>query len=174
MDGGLEFQIQRRVAEQRGIHDLEPWIDFQGKRRLIEHIALQVHARRYLSHRQTVGEQVDYAALGDISDFLSALLRHPAAEGDVLDRVDQFPAFAFLQDLDPAVADLEFGAGGEETGKDNVLRVGGDVDETAAARGQIGFGAELGDIDAAIAIDLQKRQQCDIEAATLEISELVG
>ena len=140
-------------------------IDLQREGRLVEHVALQVYVRRDFPHRQTVGEQVDDAAFGDVADSLSAPARHAAAEGDVLDCLDQFPAPAFLQDLQRAVTDLEFGAGGEETGEDDVLRMGGDVDETAAARGQIGFRAELGDVDAAVTVDLQKGQQCDIEAA---------
>src|SRR5579859_4372047 len=151
MGGHLEFQIQWSVAKQCGVHDLELRIDLERERRLIENVPLQVHPGGDFPHRQTVGEQVDHAAFGDVADSLSAPARHGPAEGDVFDFVNQFSAPAFRYDFQSAVTNFELGAGGEETGKDNALRVRGDVDEPAAARRQIGLGAELGNVDAAVA-----------------------
>src|SRR3954466_44836 len=84
MGARLEFSIQRGVAEQRGVHWFEVRIDFQRKCCLIEHVALEVNARRNLPHDQPIRNQVEDAALGDVADVLSAPARHPAAESNML------------------------------------------------------------------------------------------
>ena len=88
--------------------------------------------------------------------------------------VHQLARLAFLEDGQPPVRSLQLRSRGEEAGEHQLARVRRDVDEAAAARRQIRFGAELGDVHAALAVDLQEGEQRDVEAATLEIGELIG
>ena len=71
------------------------------------------------------------------------------------------------------VVDLEFRAGGEIAGEDDASGARGDVDEAAGAGRHMRTHAELGDVDRAVAVDLQEREQRHVEAAALEIGELV-
>src|SRR6266850_1771353 len=169
-----ELEAHRRIAEQRRIHGFQLRIDPQRERRLIQHVAPQVHAGRNLPHHESVFEQIEHAAFGDVADFLLPAPRDGAAERDVLDRVHQFLALAFLPDLELAVADLELRARGEKAGKDNVRGVGGDVDETAAAGSKVRLDPEFRDVYVAGAVDLQKRQQRNVKSAALKIGELIG
>ena len=92
----------------------------------------------------------------------------------MLDRFDEFPALALVENSELAVADLELSAGGEEAGEHDPLGVGGDVNEPAAAGGEVRLRTQLGDIDVAVAIYLQEGEECHIETATLKVRELVG
>src|SRR5882762_8061062 len=170
----FELEAHRRIAEQRRIHGFHLRIDPQRERRLIKHVASQVHAGRDLPHHEAVFQQVEHTTFGDVADLLPPAPRDVAAERDVLDRVHQFLAAAFLPDLELAVADLELGTGGEKAGEDDLRGVGGNVDETAAAGREVRFGPEFRDVDVAGAVDLQKRQQRNVESAALKIGELVG
>ena len=95
-------------------------------------------------------------------------------KGHLLDFVDQLPDLALPLDAQRAVGDGEPGAGGEEAGKDDPPRPRRDVDEAAGARRDMRARAELGDVDRALAVDLEEGQQRAIEAAALEVGELMG
>src|SRR6218665_3049840 len=62
----------------------------------------------------------------------------------------------------------------KKAAKDNPPGMGGNVDEPTTAGRQIRFGTQFGDIHTAIGVHLQERQQRHIEAAPLEVGELLG
>ena len=74
---------------------------------------------------------------------------------------------------DLAVLDRELRAGGEVAREDDPLRAGRDVDEAADAGRDMGFGVEAGDVHVAVGVDLEEGQERAVEAAALQIRELV-
>src|SRR5438105_4153587 len=106
-----ELQAERRIGEERGVHHAQIGGDAERNLRLVDHVALQVDAGRYLRDHQAFVAQLDDAALGDIGDMLAALTPDAAAEGDVLCGLDELAGAPFLDDRQLAVADLELGAG---------------------------------------------------------------
>src|SRR5581483_1925936 len=173
MDLLRQLQSERCVAEQSCVHRLQIGRDLEREFRLLEHVALEIHAGRDFAHHQRIGSEVDHAALGDVADALAAAAGHTRTEGDVLDAVHELARLAFLQDGECAVGDLQPGAGGEKSGEHQPFRVRGDVDESAAAGGEIWSRPQLRDVDVAVAIDLQEGQQREVEAAALEVGELL-
>src|SRR5262249_41831384 len=145
----------------------------QGNIGLRQHVALEIDPRCDLTHHQPILFKSDDAAFGHVGDLLAALACDAPTERDVFGGLDELAAATFLDDLEASVADLQFGAGGEKSGEDDAPRVRGDVDEATAARGEIGACAKLGYVDAAGTIDLHERQQRAVEAAALEVGELV-
>src|SRR5437762_177371 len=105
--------------------------------------------------------------------MLASFAADAAAEGDVLRRLDELARAPFLHDGQLAVAHLELCAGSEEAGEHDATRMRRDVDEAAASRREVGLGAELRDVDAAVGVDLHERQQGDVETAALEVGELL-
>src|SRR6185503_15625198 len=170
----LQGKSHRGITEQRGIHDFQLRIDFQRKRGLCENVALKIDTGCDFPHDEAIRAQFHDASLGNIGHGLSALARHPATEGDVLNLLHELAALAFLQNLQLSVSDIQSCPGGEEAGKDNLPCMRSDIDEAAASGGQVRFGAQFGNIDVAIPIDLKKGQQRDVESAPLEIGELAG
>ena len=97
-----------------------------------------------------------------------------AAEGDVFNVLDELARLAFLLDGQRAVAHRQLGACREEAGEHDVAGMGSDVNKAAAAGREVGLGAELRDVDAAVLVNLQKRQQGRVKARALEVGELAA
>src|SRR4051794_14150065 len=102
-----QLQTQRHIAKQSGIHGLQIRIDLQRKIGEVEHVALEIYARSDLADHQRIDSQIDYAALGDISNVLAALACHVPAKRNVLHGIDELAASAFLDDRKLAAANVE-------------------------------------------------------------------
>src|SRR5215207_3707600 len=98
----------RLGPEQARVHRRELRRDRRAEARPAEDVALEVEARR------------DLGALGHVEDALPALLRVAAAEGDLLDRLDELRPVAVP-------------AGREGAAEHHGLGVLADVDEAARA-----------------------------------------
>src|SRR5882672_4282399 len=151
-----QLQPERLGAEQRRVHDAQIGAGAQGYLGVREHVALQIDAGRDLAHHQGVVLQADHATFGHIRHLLPAFARDAAAERDVLGGIDELAGAAFPDDLEPSIADLQFGTRGKKARKHDAPCMRCDVDEAAAARGEIGLGAELRDVDAACTVDLHE------------------
>src|SRR5215217_1507980 len=160
--------------EEAGVHLAEGRGDAEGDVGLGEDVAVEFDARGNLGHGQTVGVEAEDAALGDEEDVLSPLGGHAAAEGDVLDCGDEFAILALLDDAELAVLDRQLQTtGGHVAAEDDVAGSGGDVDEAASAGGDVRPGGEAGDVDTAPRIDLEEGEEGAVEAAALEVDELL-
>ena len=72
-------------------------------------------------------------------ELLAALVADASRPGDLGDLRHELRDLAVLDDLQAAIAELEFlAAGGELTGEDQVLGVRGDIGEPAHPRGDVG------------------------------------
>lgn len=126
-------QLHRRVPEEPRVHPARS-VNQRPERHVPEHVALQIHAGRDLGQRQTVGAQLEDAALGDVVHLLALRGRMGAREGAVLDLVHELarrPVAADLQ-LPAGDADIAF-AGQEGPGEHDLLRALADGDEAAGA-----------------------------------------
>ena len=155
------------------IHLAQVRADPEIERRLADDVPRDADPGGDLGHGQAVGQEPDHAALGHEDDLLSALERAPAAEGDVLDLRHEARVLALLHDHDVAVIDRDPGAGGEVAGEDEVLRAGGDVDEATDPGRHVRARREARDVHVAVRVDLEERQHRPVEAAALEVLELV-
>ena len=81
--------------------------DRERERRLPQHVAFQVDAGRDLDHLRPAVCQAQHAALGDVEDVLPLRPCAPAAEGHVLDPLDQLPHLPFALDPERAALDGE-------------------------------------------------------------------
>src|SRR5690606_11448667 len=98
----------------------------------------------------------------------------PAAEGHLLDLVDQLSDLALLPDRELPVLERHVQTtGGEGAAEHEAPAARGDVDEAADARGQIRPLGQPGDVDVARAVDLQKGQKGAVEPGALEEGELL-
>ena len=112
-------------------------------------VALDVDAGRDFDQLHAARRALEDATLGHVEHGLAGLGGVGAAEGDLLDRLDELVRRAFAHDAKRAVLDRDLqAAGGERAGEDQLLRVLGDVDEAAGA-GELA--AEPADIDVAVA-----------------------
>ena len=91
----------------------------------------------------------------------------------MLDLRDQLPHPSFAVDAERPSGDAQFGAGRKIAGEDDARRIGRDVHEAADAGSDLGARGEPGHVDVALPVDLEERQQRGIEAAALQIGELV-
>ena len=127
---------------------------------------------RDLDEFHAVRRPPEHAALGHIEDSLSDFGRVGAAEGDLLDLVDEFRGLAFPDDAQLAVRYRDIEASGREgAGKDKSLGALRDIDEAAGAGDAA---AEAADVDVAFAVGLRHAEARKIEpAAVIEIELLV-
>ena len=71
--------------EEPLIHLSQFRADTERDRHPTKHISLEIDTRRNFGHGETVREEANHAALRDEGDVLTALSRHAATEGHVLD-----------------------------------------------------------------------------------------
>ena len=136
-----------------------------------EDVALDVDAGRHLDQLHAVRVRAEDAALGHVEHRLARLRRVGAAEGDLLDRLHELAAAAFLHDAQLAVVDLDFeAAGGERAGEHHPARVLADVDEAARAGEPR---AEAAHVDVAVGVDLGHAEARHVEAAAVVEVELL-
>src|ERR1700733_9230564 len=169
--GAARDQAERLGMEQAAVHRRERFGDSQAKAGLIEHVTIEVDARSEFDDRDALALQPHHASLGDVENLLTLRDGPRARERDLFDRFHELLDLAFPFDPERAGVNFERRASGEISGIDDLLGAGGDVDEAAGAGGDVRPRAELGDVDRAMAVDLQEREQRHVEAAALEISE---
>src|SRR4029453_10592902 len=97
--------------------------------------------------------------------------RTTAREGNMLDGLDELVDLALLQDPELAVDDLELGTGRIETREDDPPGMARDFDEPAGPGRDMWPGAQLGDVHRSVAVDLEERQEREVEPAALEVGE---
>src|SRR5215207_4283671 len=110
----------RLGPEQARVHGCELRRDRRAEPHPGENVALEVEARRDLDELDAALAQPEHGAFGHVEHALPALLRVAAAEGDLLDRLDE------LRPLAVAV-------GREGAAEHHGLGVLADVDEAARA-----------------------------------------
>src|SRR5487761_2004193 len=150
-----QCQADRPRLKQPRIHHLEMGIHLQREAGLRQNIARQIDPRRNLGDGDALLAQNQHAALGDIGNFLSLHQSTATGECDMLDLPDQLFDFAFLEDHQLAIGDVELGTCGEKPGEDDPFCPCGNVDKAATTGGHMRAMRELGDIDTAIAIDFE-------------------
>ena len=84
----------------------------------------------------------------------------------------QLSLLALFHNQQFAIGNFQLCPRREEPRKNDPSRTGGDIDKSAAASRHMRAMAEFGDIDAAILVNFQKRQQRGIKPAALKIGEL--
>src|SRR5438132_1672360 len=84
----------------------------------------------------------------------------------------RLPPTAYLGDGGPSAHPGR--AGREVAAEDEVAGACGDVDEAPDAGGDVRPRGQARHVDAAVRVDLQEREQAAVEAAPLEVGELVG
>ena len=126
--------------EEPLIHLSQVRADAEGDRHPTKHISLEIDTRRNFGHGETVREEANHAALRDEGDVLTALSRHAATEGHVLDLRNELRHRAVVPNREFAVVEHEILAPrAERPTEHQVSRRGRDVDESAGARGYMRF-----------------------------------
>ena len=159
--------------EEAGLHFAQVGRDGQREFALGKNVLLEGGAGRDLDDGPAVGVEAEHAAFGDNEHILAGLAGAAAAESDMLDLVDELTHSALALDVQAASGDVEAGAGGVCAADDDVSGVGGDVDEATDTGGDVGAGGQPGDVDVALTVDLHEGKEAAVEAAALEIAELV-
>ena len=118
------------LAEDTGIHLLQVGRNLRLEVHVGQDVLLQIHAGGDLHQRDLAVDQAEHGALGDVHDLL--ILRGKlAGEGDLAHVLYELADPALFQDLELAVAHLQFGLAHEGAAEDDFRRGAGDVDETA-------------------------------------------
>ncbi|CAN4045420.1 DNA topoisomerase IA, partial [Dysosmobacter welbionis] len=174
---GLEIALLRRwkfsgfrqshqlIFEDALVHKLQVLSDLRHELHLIQHLGLEVDARRDLDQSHALGPQLEHSPLGDVQNRLLHLHGILAGEGDVLHLVDELLLGALLDDHQLAVLAGSLQAlGGEGAAIDHLLGILRNVDEAAGASQT---GAELGHVQVAVGCRLRQAQEGHIQAAAL-------
>src|SRR5580704_8854041 len=170
----LQPESKRFVLVEPGIHCPDVVRHMERNGCGIEHVALEVDARRDLSDRQPSRPELDYAALGDEYNLLAGFERALAAERDLSDFGDQLGHAAVLQDPHGAVANLDSPLAGVEVATENdSARRRRDVRAAAHSRRDVCLAWKERDVDVAVPVDLHERQAGGVKTPALEKRELV-
>src|SRR2546430_15510441 len=130
-----------------------------------------IDARGDLDEFQSVCGALKYAALGHIKYRLPGLGRVGAAEGDLLDPVDELRRSAFAPDTEVAIHDLDLEAAcRERTCEKQFLGVLRDIDESPGACEPA---PEAADIDVSVRVRLRHAEAGEVETAALVKVELL-
>src|SRR3569623_843763 len=171
---GGKGEADRFGREQPRFHRLQGVGNEQREFGLGEAIAGKICAGRDFGDDEAGGRELHHAAFGDVGYVLPLLDATAARESDVLDLVHQLLDLAFALDDELAGLDRKLGAGVEHAREHDAFGAAGDVDEAAGTGRHVRADAEARNVDRAVPIDLQERQQRGVDAAALEIGELVG
>src|SRR5699024_5210473 len=145
--------------------------DGRRERHPVDDVALDIDTRRDLGEHDALLPEFEDGPLGDEDDRLVGFERVVAAEGDLLDALDELRRSALALDGEPSVADGHRGVAGRERATEDHLRgVLGDVDEPTTARQPR---AEPADVDVAVAVGLCDAEIADIESAPVVEVELL-
>ena len=136
-----------------------------------QHIALEVHAGRDLDQLKALFAEAQHAALGDVEHGLARRAGPLAAESHMFHFVDELRHRAVAANAQPAVADVDLGAGGERPDEKHVARSLADIDEPAGAGEPP---TEAADVDVPVAVDLRYAKECLIQSRAVVEVELVG
>src|SRR5215213_2158010 len=162
-----EHETEGLRPEQGRVHGARTTPDDQREFHLVENVRLEIDARGDLGDLDSVRREPHDAALRHVGDVLALRDGTAARERDVLDRIDEFSDPTFLFDPQAPVLHGELAAGHEEPREHDLARPRRDVDESAGARGHMGPHAELRDVDRALSVDLEERQERGVEARAL-------
>ena len=150
------FEPHQFVAENPLVHQLEILCDDRAYRHMGADVLFKINARGDLDQLQPLGGEPEDRPLGEVHHRDAAVQRGFGAEGDLLDRGEEFINPALLIDHQLTVFNMGLEpAGGEGAAEEDLLGVLADVDKTTAA-GQLG--TELRDVDVARAVSLGKAQ----------------
>ena len=164
--------VHRLIDEDAGIHQRRFAVHDGREIHLVENVLLQIDTRRDLGQFQPSGSQSEDAALGDVKHALAPLGRLWAAEGAVLDFLDELLRLAVFQNQQFSGVDRNFQiAGGKRTDKNYFLGLLRNIDE-AARPGQPR--AEFGDIQVALLVGLGQPEESNVEAAAIVEIKLAG
>src|SRR5512139_222699 len=167
----VALQVHRLGPEDPGIHELRGGLHDGLKIHQGEDVSFEVDTGSDLGQLHTILCQGENAALRYVEHGLSSLGGVLAAEGNLLDLLDELSLTALLFDLELAVrhSNLET-AGGEGPHENDSFRVLTDVDESA---GPHEAGTEFAHVDIAILVHFRCSQEGDVEAAPVVEIKLV-
>ena len=170
---GSSTQAHRTGAEQARRQDPRVRREAHAAERGLDDVALRVDPRHDLGRDQPLVGQPDHAALGDVEHLLPELAA-PAGRRRSRARPSR-PSSGTCRASRPGSrpsASSSCAPASNCPAKTIFLAFARDVDEAAAAGGQVRLLAELGDVDVALEVDLEERQEGHVEAAALEVGEL--
>ena len=164
-------QAHRLGREDARVHQAWRCAHDRGETHLRQNVPFEVDSGCDFDELQALFTQREHAALGDVEHRLLARGSIFAAEGAMLDFVDEFRRGAFFQNPELAVLDRHVEVTGVERADEHrLLRVLADVDEAAGA-GQLG--PELADVQIAFAVGLGEAEEGDVQTASIVEIELV-
>src|SRR6266550_4440933 len=163
-------QAHEAGLEDARIHCFEITRHPGPKSHMRDHVALSIDSRRNFDQLQTLRSNAEYRALGHEERHLSLRTSHARAVANLLELGHELAMSPFLANDGLAVLPNNVQLSrSQRAAEDDAARVLADVDEAADADDPV---AEAAHVDVAFRVYLRKRQEGEIESATIVEIEL--